>query len=145
MASGTRQSNTMEEILRKQLSMYADLKLADDADFDWIATQEAQVIQKLRGPQDQMQTQGITGAAPSAPVPGMPPGMAPPMPEPGAMGGGTPVGVPSAAGGDPTLDMMLQAMAAKSGGGATPPGRGPGMSSPQPNPDELRRVLSQGQ
>lgn len=147
MAAGTRQTNTMDEILRKQLSMFADLKLADDADFDWIAKQEAGIIEKLRGPQDRakamMEAQATTAVTPQmgGPVGGMPMG-------------GQPATAPA---GDPNMDLIMQALASQGGGqmppgappgavpGAMPPGRGPAMSSPQPSPDELRRVMSQGQ
>lgn len=147
MAAGTRQTNTMEEILRKQLGAFADLKLADDADFDFITDLETRVLGKLRGPIDQMQQQGLT-AAPAQLAGGMggpPPQAAPMGPPPGA--GAT---------GDPNLDAIMQALAAQGGGqqlppvpgavpGATPPGRGPAMSPAMPNPDELRRILDQGQ
>ncbi len=146
MAAGTRQSNTMDEILRKQLSMFADLKLADDADFDWIAEQEAKIIERLRGPQDRanaiMQQEQTTAVTPQmgGPISGM--------------GGPAPQTAP---GQDPNVAMLLQAIAANQGGGmpvpnapgavpgAMPPGRGPTPSAPMPNPDEMRRVMSQGQ
>lgn len=148
MAVGTRQSNTMEEILRKQLGMYADMKLADDADFDWIAKQEAGVIEKLRGPQDranaamaQSQSTAVTPQM-GGPMPSMEPQTAP--------------------GQDPNIAAIMQAIAAQGGGqpagpmpgggmppgavpGAMPPGRGPAMSPPGVSPDELRRVMQQGQ
>lgn len=140
MASGTRQTNTMDEILRKQLAMYADLKLADDADFDWIAQQEAGIIEKLRGPQDRakaiMEQQGATAMTPQ---------MGGPM-------GGQPATAPQP---DPNMQLIMQAMQQQGGGqmpptpgavpGAMPPGRGPTQSAPMPNPDELRRVMGQGQ
>lgn len=145
MAAGTRQSNTMDEILRKQLSMFADLKLADDADFDWIAEQEAKIIERLRGPQDRanaiMAQQQSTAVTPQMG---------------GAMGQTQPQTAP---GMDPNAAMILQAIAAQQGGGvpagpgappgtvpgAMPPGRGPTPSAPMPSPDELRRVMGQGQ
>lgn len=143
MAAGTRQSNTMEEVLRKQLAMFADMKLADDADFDWIAKQEASIIERLRGPQDranaimaQQQTTAVT------PQMGGPIGASPqtmPAPPPGA-------------------EMIMQALAAQGGApgggmplppgsapGVMPPGRGPAMSPPMPPADELRRIMNQGQ
>jgi hypothetical protein len=143
MAAGTRQSNTMDEILRKQLSMFADLKLADDADFDWIAEQEAKIIERLRGPQDRanamMQAQGSTAVTPQMG---------------GPIGGAAPQAAPAQ---DPNVAMLMQAIAAQQGGGmpvpnaagavpgAMPPGRGPTPTAPMPNPDELRRVMDQGQ
>jgi hypothetical protein len=138
MASGTRQTNTMDEILRKQLAMYADLKLADDADFDWIAQQEAGIIEKLRGPQDRakamIEAQGSTAMTPQ---------MGGPM-------GGQPATAPAP---DPNMQLIMQAMQQQGQmpptpgavPGAMPPGRGPTQSAPMPNPDELRRVMGQGQ
>ena len=154
MAAGTRQTNTMDEILRKQLSMFADLKLADDADFDWIAKQEAGIIEKLRGPQDRaramMEAQATTAVTPPS---HLVPSREPAGPVGGAPMGGQPATAPA---GDPNMDLIMQALASQGGGmppgappgsvpGAMPPGRGPAMSSPQPSPDELRRVMSQGQ
>lgn len=55
----------MEEQLRKLLSGITELKLADDADFDYIGELETQVIRKLREPIDQMAAQGMTQAPPS--------------------------------------------------------------------------------
>lgn len=143
MAAGTRQTNTMDEILRKQLAAFSDLKLADDADFDWIAEQEAKIIEKLRGPQDKaraiMEAQGSTAVTPQ---------MGGPM-------GGQPSTAPA---GDPNMAAIMQAMQQQGGGmppqmpptpgavpGAMPPGRGPTQSAPMPSPDELRRVMGQGQ
>jgi hypothetical protein len=138
MAAGTRQTNTMDEILRKQLAAFSDLKLADDADFDWIAEQEAKIIEKLRGPQDKaraiMEAQQTTAVTPQ---------MGGPM-------GGQPATAPA---GDPNMDLIMQAMQQQGGmppspgavPGAMPPGRGPTQSAPMPNPDELRRVMGQGQ
>lgn len=141
MAAGTRQTNTMDEILRKQLAAYSEMKLADDADFDWIAKQEAGIIEKLRGPQDRakamMEAQGSTAVTPQ---------MGGPM-------GGQPATAPAQ---DPNMDLIMQALAQQGGGGgmpptpgavpgAMPPGRGPTQSAPMPNPDELRRVMGQGQ
>lgn len=146
MAAGTRQTNTMDEILRKQLAAFSDLKLADDADFDWIAEQEAKIIEKLRGPQDKaraiMEAQGTTAVTPQmgGPVGGGMAGMAP-----------APAAAPA---GDPNMAMIMQAMQGAQGGmpptpgavpGAMPPGRGPTQSAPMPSPDELRRVMGQGQ
>ena len=144
MAVGTRQSNTQEEVLRKMLPMFSDMKLADDADFDWIAEQEAKIIERLRGPQDRaraiMEQQQATAVTPQmgGPMPSTEPATAPTQ--------------------DPNTAMLLQAIAAAQGGGAPagpavpgavpgamPPGRGPAMSPPMPNPDEMRRVMSQGQ
>lgn len=139
MAVGTRQSNTMDEILRKQLSMFADLKLADDADFDWIAEQESKIIERLRGPQDRanaiMQQEQTTQVSPQM----------------GGPVGSQPQTAPQQS---PNAALIMQALQQAGGGmppppgtvpGAMPPGRGPAMSPPMPSPDELRRVMSQGQ
>lgn len=142
MAAGTRQLNTMEEVLRKQLSMYADMKLAEDADFDWIAEQESKVIERLRAPQDQANANMAQSGASAVPPMsgGMQPGIGEQMPPVMSPAGGV---VPT---GDPNLEMILAAMAGAGGGapaGPTPPlpGRGPAISPASPNPDELRRVL----
>lgn len=147
MAAQTRQTNTQSEILRKLLSSFTELKLAEDADFDWIAEEEARIIGKLREPYDManqnMQAQGLTGAAPPEMMGG---GMGQELP---MVGGPPPMAGP---GGDPNLDMLMQAIMGGQGGatpgavpGAMPPGRGPTMSPDMPSPDELRRVIGQGQ
>lgn len=100
MATGTRQSNTMEEVLRKLLPQTTDLLLTDDVDPDFVAQLQAGIVQKLREPQDQalaaqqalQQTQVPQGMAttqvpqmqgPSAPMPSG--GMPMPAPPPGPM------------------------------------------------------------
>ncbi len=146
MAAGTRQTNTMEELLRKMLGQFAELKLAEDADFDFITDLETRALGKLREPIDRIAQQGLTAA---------PPQLAGGGPAMGAgMGGGA---MPPQGAGDPNLDQLMQALMAQQGGGqqlppvpgavpgATPPGRGPAMSPAMPNPDELRRILNQGQ
>lgn len=136
MAVGTRQSNTMDEILRKQLSMFADLKLADDADFDWIAEQESKIIERLRGPQDR--ANAAMQAAQTTQV----------TPQMGGPVGSQPQTMPQQSPNAQLIMQALQAQGAMPPGavpGATPPGRGPAMSPPMPSPDELRRVMSQGQ
>ena len=136
MAAGTRQTNTMQEQLRKLLGSFADLKLSDDADFDYINKLETAVIAKLREPIDSAAQQGLTAVPPGiSQGGGMPPEMA-------MMGGG---GMPPMGGGMPPMG---------GGGGmppmAPPPMTGQGGITPSPNmapaADELRRVLmSRGQ
>ena len=116
MASGSRSTNTMTEGLRKLLGDLGDLKILPDADIPWLLNMEQQLVAKLREPYDAQKQQGI-GMGAGAPPPGAggPPGMMPP----GQAPGGTP--------GGPPRQMV------------------PGLSQrPQMNPDELRRVLSQG-
>lgn len=102
MATGTRQSNTMSEGLRKLLSSVTDLKMSEDADLPFLIGLETQILQYLKqGADNAMQPQqqapaGLMGS------PAPPPGM-----------------------GSPSMVPGLQ--------------QGP----PSPNPDELRRVLSQ--
>jgi hypothetical protein len=122
MASGTRQSNTMEEQLRKLLGSFADLKLSENADFDYIGKLETAVLAKLREPIDMAAQQGLTAVPP-----GISQGMAP------AMGGGP---VPPMDG----MPMGGMPMAAP-----VPPALGQGGITPSPNTapaaDELRRIL----
>lgn len=124
---GTRQTNTFVEGLQKILSDITDLKLAPDADMQFVYDLETQVIQKIRAPQDQLAAvqaqQAGQGGMPSAPP------MAPP-------GGGM----------DPS--MMAGAMDPSMGGGGAMPGSGGGapggrMNPGLPPPDELRRLLGQ--
>lgn len=154
MAGGTRQTNTMEEQLRKFLGQLADLKLAEDADFDFITQLETAVIGKLREPIDRVAEAGLTQAPPQAAM-GMP--MDPAMAG-GATPGGMPGGMPMDGGGDPEANAIADVIIAAMGGpdgappmppmGGTgtpiPPGRGPTPSAPMPNPDELRRVVNHG-
>jgi len=121
MAAGTRQTNTMEENLRKMLSGVTELKLSDDPDWDFITGLETAVLSKLRQPLDQVAQQGLTAAPPELAMggpgmggqtPGMPPGM--------AMGG--------------QQAMTPPTMAPTQQGGLN--GR-PSL----PSPDELRRIL----
>lgn len=132
MAVGTRQPNTMEELLRKQLSSTSDLFLADDADFDFITQLQANIVGKLRQPIDQMAGQGLTAAPPSLAggAPGGDMGMGGGMP---GMGSSVPLPSPSPVPGPPAAAMQ-QAM----------PQRGLQASPSMPNPDELRRMIEQG-
>jgi len=123
MATGTRQPNTMEELLRKQLSSLSDLFLADDADFDYITKLQAAIVGKLREPIDSVAQQGLTQAPPSLAV-GMEGGG---MQAPDMMGSAMPTPSPSPLPGG----MGLR-------GGLNP-------SPAMPSPDELRRVITQGQ
>jgi hypothetical protein len=116
MAAGTRQTNTMNEQLRKMLSSFADLKLSEDADFDYIGKLETAVLAKLRQPIDSAAQQGLTAVQPGISQMGGG-GMAVPPPSP--MMGGAPMGGPP---------MMGQ-------GGLTP---SPNM---MPAADELRAML----
>jgi len=111
MAAGTRQTNTMEENLRKMLSSITELKLSDDPDWDLIEGLETSMLGYLRRPLDSMAQQGLTAAPPA--LAGM-----------GMMGGGQ---APAGPAGPPV-------MAPTQMGGLN--GR-PSI----PSPDELRRIL----
>lgn len=124
MAAGTRQTNTMQEQLRKLLGSFADLKLSDDADFNYINKLETAVIAKLREPIDNAAQQGLTAVPPGISQGG---GMPPEM----AMGGG---GMPPMAMAPPPAPPMTGQ------GGITP------SVNAAPAADELRRMLmSRGQ
>jgi hypothetical protein len=64
MAAGTRQSNTMSEMLRKMLGQISELKLTDDPDWDFITGLETGIVGKLREPIDQMAQAGLTAVPP---------------------------------------------------------------------------------
>lgn len=106
MATGTRQSNTMVEGLRKLVGQITELKMTEDADLPFLINLETQVLQYIKQGADQ----ALQG--------------------PPAMGGGAPAG--------------LMGSAAPPPGMGSPPGTAGLMQGPaMPNPDELRRVLSQ--
>lgn len=119
----TRTDNTFQEALMKMLRSLADMKVLPDADLEWVLGIEMQVVQKLREPIDVMEMQGTTG------VPGMPPLSGPmgPMMDQG-------MGMPPMPMGPPPGGPMM-------GGGGVPGIRN---EAPMPNPDELRRLLTQG-
>lgn len=134
----TRTDNTFQEALTKLLHSVTDLKTLPDADLDWVANLELEVLAKLRSPIDAVQQQGLTNAnaGPSvafngAPSPGMQIGPGAPgipgggMPPPPGMPGGMPGGMP------PHIP-------AGTGAGINGVASLPNM----PNPDELRRLLS---
>lgn len=109
---GTRGTNTQTEVLQGILGEIAQAKLAPDADIEWLLGIETQILQKLREPIDQ--------AMQNSGLNGMPP--------PGQ----------SAAPADPMAGMIP-------GAGPSQPAPGvPGIrTSPSaPNPDELRRLLT---
>lgn len=111
MAVGSRSTNTMAEGMRALLSSISDMKILPDADLQFILGIEQQIVAKLREPIDRMQQQGITQAGP------------PQGPPPGSMAGG----------------MTQQGMPGQSAGPAGVPGVM--QARPQPNPDEMRRML----
>lgn len=105
----------MGEGLRKINGELSDLKFTPDADVPFLIHLETEILQYLKGPIDNADAQGLS-QIPSGP--GQPPGPAlPPQAGPG------PLTPPGGAPGAPGLSA------------------GPGAI----NPDELRRVLSQGQ
>lgn len=129
MATGTRLSNTQEELLRKLLPQIAEMKLSEDADPDFIAGLEDMLIGKIREPIERVKAANLT-AAQNGMTPGADLAMA------GEAGGGLPP------------EMLMQLLAAPGGGGGIAPAavnqRG---LAPSPDMggsiDELRRVLSQ--
>jgi hypothetical protein len=111
------------------LGSFADLKLSEDADFDYIGKLETAVLAKLREPIDRVAQMGLTAVQP-----GISQGMSPVM-------GGGPV---------PPMDGMMPPMGGAPMAAPGPPALGQGGITPSPNmapaADELRRILmSQGQ
>ena len=112
--AGTRQNNTMQEGLMQLLSAISQLKAAPDADLQYLATVESQILDKLRAPMK-------AAAAKLAQAGGVvPPGAGGAPGGPGGAPGGPPGGAP---GGPP--------------GGAAPPPVGQGGGG-----DELRRLVA---
>lgn len=117
MPVGTRGSNTQEESLKRLLGMITEIKTMPDADLEFLVNLETTILQYIRGRTEQAMQPPVTPPLDgvSAQFSGM--GMA------GGMGGGMP------------------------GMGPMPSGAGrvPGIRSEpaMPNPDELRRMLSQ--
>lgn len=146
--AGTRLTNTQQEQLTKLLGQLSQLKLAEDADFDFIGDIETRIIGKLREPIDR--ANALSEAA-QQPAPGPDPMAAMAMdpaamdPMAGAMAGGMPPGpagpIPTEANGLP-IELLAQLMAAQQGGAPQAgPQRGLQPSPAMPPPDELRRVL----
>ena len=121
MATGTRQTNTAVEGLRKLLGDIADMKLADDADLPFLINLETMILQHLKGNASQaLDTSGAPAGLGGTPAP--PPGM------------GGPPGVPG----------LMQGPSMPPPGGMMPPGMPPGgpiMSPGAPNAGELQRAL----
>lgn len=108
--------DTMGDLLEQIMGLLSKAKVVIDADLPWILDLEAQVVEKLRSPITQMQRAGI-------------------MPPDGGMG------VPAGAGpmspmapGPAPAGPTIAPVPMQSGG----LGAGPGA----PNPDELRRILT---
>lgn len=115
--SSTRSTNTQAEALKGMLGQIADIKTYPDADIEWLLGIETQILTKLRQPvQEALQSAGaLSDVAGSMSM-----------------------------GGQPQAPMaMAGAPGAQTAQGAGVPGlrQSPGM----PNPDELRRLLTQGQ
>lgn len=116
--------NTMSEGLSSIASLCAELMAYPDADVEWLADLQAQVIAKMRAGDPSIPNEGDMGGGPGAGAgagagPGI--GMGP------GMGGGA-GGLPTGMGGG----MMMPGGGVASGGGAIP------------NAGELQRVLSAG-
>lgn len=112
MAVGTRQTNTMQEMLRKLLAQSADLWLADDVDPEFVSAYQAALVKKLREPIDRIAAAGLTSAPPQVP-PTNPAVIQPPM----------------AAGPQPPVRATGGAMASMA-------------SPPPVAPEELQRILA---
>lgn len=111
--TGTRQNNTFEEQLPKLLKVITDMKMTEDADFEWLVSMETQIIEKIKQP--------FTQAAQMT---------AGPQPQPG-MGMGQP------------QDPMMAMMAGAGQAAAPPMSRGPMPGTDTaPAVDELRRMMT---
>ena len=136
MATGTRLSNTQEELLRKLLPQIAEMKLSDDADPDFIAGLEGMLVAKIREPIERARAAALTAADPALAGVGGAGGMGDLSGAMGGMGGMT----GGAGGADPTL--LLQAL------GGTQPQTIPNQRGLVASPDitgsvdELRRIMS---
>jgi hypothetical protein len=135
MPSGTRQSNTTDEQLRRLLPMISEMKLADDVDPEFVTQLETQVISKIREPLDR--ANAMSQAAQQMGAAGSPMG---PM---GAAAGPAPAPPATEAQGMP-IEMLAQLLAAQQQAGRAAPQRGLQPSPAMPPPDELRRVLTPG-
>lgn len=93
--AGTRQNNTMQEGLMKLLTELASLKVAPDADMQFLTNLEMQLIDTIKRPQQEAlarfaQAGGVLpGGGPAAgPMPGAGPMMGPGPGQPTPMGPG---------------------------------------------------------
>lgn len=120
MSSG--KVDSMGDYLRKIMGLLSEAKVVADADLPFLLQLEQEIVGKLRDPVTRMQQAGIMPADQSQ-IPG---GGAPMDP---SMGGGQ--------GGPPPSMAGANAMPMQSGGLQAGPGA--------PNPDELRRLLTQNQ
>jgi len=111
--------NTMSEGLSSIASLCAELMAYPDADVEWLADLQAQVIAKMRAGDPSIPNEGDMGGGPGAGSGAM---------GPMGAGGGGPMGLPSGMGGG----MMMPGGGVAGGGGAIP------------NAGELQRVLSVG-
>lgn len=138
MATGTRLSNTQEELLRKLLPQIAEMKLSDDADPDFIAGLEGMLVAKIREPIERARAAALTAADPALAGVGGAGGMGDLSGAMGGMGGMT----GGAGGADPTL--LLQALAAGGTQPQTIPNQRGLVASPDitGSVDELRRIMS---
>lgn len=141
MATGTRLSNTQEELLRKLLPQIAEMKLSDDADPDFIAGLEGMLVAKIREPIERARAAALTAADPALAGVGGAGGMGDLSGAMGGMGGMT-GGAGGAGGADPTL--LLQALAAGGTQPQTIPNQRGLVASPDitGSVDELRRIMS---
>lgn len=139
--AGVQTTNTMSERLQKMLRDLADMRLADDADPDYLDALRDVIEQRLKAPVEaQLQQAGI-GGQPG--VGGGPMGMDPFGPSPMPPAADMPIMGAALAGGAQGASSGLGMMP----GPPTAPGMGHGvgnlrMNPTMPNPDELRRMLA---
>lgn len=124
----TRSANTMAEGLQGMLNDIGNMKVAPDADLEFLIGLETAIIQKLREPLDRAANQ-VPGLNPATQG-GMGMGGGPPVP-----GGGAPMPVGAMPPG--MIESMLPAAAPQAGAGVNGLRATPAM----PNADELRRAL----
>lgn len=121
MAVGTRGTNTQDEMLRKLLGSITEIKMAPDADLEFLVNLETTVLQYIRG------------RAEAA----MQPSPSPPMDQISQQFSGMGMATPGMA--QPPTGGMPGMPGAGGGGGVPGIRQEPAM----PNPDELRRMLGQ--
>lgn len=150
MVAGTRSTNTFQEGLAKILGDLSQMKIEPDADLNFIMQMETMILQKLRGPSDQLAAvQAQQGGGGGMPSPGALPsggdqtaGLPPDLLAALTQGGG-PGGPPGAGPGGPPG--MSPGMPMPGGGGPPmpmPANLPPGLRNAGPSPDEMRRLLS---
>jgi hypothetical protein len=118
--AGTRSNNTMDEGLRGFLQQLALLKVAPDADLDFLSQVEMGIIERLKAPQVQAMQQfaaagGVLPPGAMGPQAGGMPGMGGPPPAPAGVSPPPGPGVPGLMnpGGPPPVDELRRLLAGK--------------------------------